>query len=73
MNGNQYEYGDYKNTRTTAFGKYSERFEDRSDYGSSSKNKKFQVKKHLKFENPGPGSYELISDFGVYDMNKSVN
>jgi hypothetical protein len=67
LNDNQYATSDYKNTRTTNFGKYSERFD--SDYKGSNKTT-FSVKKQLRISHPGPGHYEVISDFGTYDLNK---
>ena len=80
-----YQRSDYKNVRTTDFGKYSERF-DNLEYkstsnspGKSSRGKiqsalSAQVKKRLRDErnnpNIGPGSYEIISDFGRYDATQ---
>ena len=67
----QYVNSDYKNVLTTSFGKYAERF-DNDDYANAP-NKPNTMSSIRKKQNrdsrntPGPGQYELVSDFGKYD------
>lgn len=71
----QYVNSDYKNVLSTSFGKYSERFDLGDDYtnnpqnGGKSNMSSIRKKHNRESRNtPGPGQYELVSDFGRYDQ-----
>lgn len=67
----QYVNSDYKNVLSTNFGKYAERFDHTDDYTNGpNKPNMSSIRKKQNRESrntPGPGQYELVSDFGRYD------
>lgn len=67
----QYVNSDYKNVKSSNFGKYAERFETGDDYTNGpNKPNMSSIRKKQNRESrntPGPGQYELVSDFGRYD------
>lgn len=79
-NDYQYYNSDYKNVLTSNFGKYSERFDKMSvkkfivdDYNSATPNVTSSIRKKQMMESrrtPGPGHYELVSEFGKYDAKR---